>query len=136
MLNISNEIKAQEQSERAQLWAAARAKGHVYHDELAPVFRALKAKVTAHFLAQYPDCPANHYTLDLKVGMKYAKICKKTPSQPGGSAYAFIDLTNGDILKPASWAAPAKHARGNIRIGTVENWFNGAMNETSVAYLQ
>ena len=30
------------------------------------------------------------------------------------SAWAFIDTTNGDVLKPASWRAPAKHARGNI----------------------
>ena len=30
------------------------------------------------------------------------------------SAWAFIDSTNGDVLKPASWKAPAKHARGNI----------------------
>jgi hypothetical protein len=29
------------------------------------------------------------------------------------SAYCFIDK-NGDVLKPASWSAPAKHARGNI----------------------
>jgi hypothetical protein len=30
------------------------------------------------------------------------------------SAWAFIDLTNGDILKPATWRAPAKHSRGNV----------------------
>lgn len=30
------------------------------------------------------------------------------------SAWAFLDTTNGDVLKPASWRAPAKHARGNI----------------------
>ena len=30
------------------------------------------------------------------------------------SAWAFIDSTNGDILKPASWKVPAKHARGNL----------------------
>lgn len=33
---------------------------------------------------------------------------------PQRSAWAFIDTTNGDVLKPASWKAPAKHARGNI----------------------
>lgn len=41
-----------------------------------------------------------------------------------GSAHAFIDTTGGlidgvphkvgDVLKPASWRRPAKHARGNI----------------------
>jgi len=29
-------------------------------------------------------------------------------------AYAFVDTTNGDVLKPATWRAPAKHSRGNI----------------------
>ena len=28
--------------------------------------------------------------------------------------WAFVDKTNGDILKPESWKKPAKHARGNI----------------------
>ena len=27
---------------------------------------------------------------------------------------AFIDKATGDIFKPASWKAPAKHARGNV----------------------
>lgn len=30
------------------------------------------------------------------------------------SAWAFVDKRNGDVLKPASWKAPAKHPRGNI----------------------
>ncbi len=32
----------------------------------------------------------------------------------GGSAWAFLNTENGDVLKPASFKAPAKHARGNI----------------------
>jgi hypothetical protein len=45
-------------------------------------------------------------------GGRYIRIIKNR----GGyrSAYCFVDKTNGDILKAASWAAPAKHARGNI----------------------
>ena len=32
-----------------------------------------------------------------------------------GAAWCFINLTNGDVLKPASWADPIKHtAHGNI----------------------
>ena len=30
------------------------------------------------------------------------------------SAFAFVDALNGDVLKAASWAAPAPHARANI----------------------
>ena len=31
-----------------------------------------------------------------------------------GGAHSFIDRLGGDVLKPASFAKPAKHARGNI----------------------
>jgi hypothetical protein len=51
----------------------------------------------------------------------------------------FIDLTNGDILKADGWKAPAKHARGNIRVGNAENLWNGAFTGHSglfVAYLR
>jgi len=44
--------------------------------------------------------------------------------QESGSAHAFIDITGGkiggkthlpgDVLMPATWRAPAKHARGNL----------------------
>ena len=30
------------------------------------------------------------------------------------SVHLFVDMTNGDVLKAASFKAPAKHARGNI----------------------
>ena len=46
--------------------------------------------------------------LKFKTGRKYIKIL----SEHGG-VYCFIDA-NGDVLKAASWNAPAKHARGNI----------------------
>lgn len=32
----------------------------------------------------------------------------------GTGVHCFVDKTNGDVLKAASWNAPAKHARGNI----------------------
>ncbi len=45
-------------------------------------------------------------------GSRYVRIVKGDGG--GRSAFAFIDKTNGNILKPASWKTPAKHARGNI----------------------
>lgn len=42
------------------------------------------------------------------MGTRYIKILR------GNSAHAFIDRSNGDVLKAASWRAPAKHARGNL----------------------
>ncbi len=47
-------------------------------------------------------------TLQVKEGTRYDRIIS------GTSAWAFIDRTSGDIFKPASYKAPAKHARGNI----------------------
>ena len=44
------------------------------------------------------------------------KFTKVFINEPGGNKriYCFIDRNNGDILKPATFSAPAKGARGNI----------------------
>lgn len=53
-------------------------------------------------------------------GKKYARILKQEMEEDGNerpngrTLIGFLDLTNGDILKAASWKAPAKHPRGNI----------------------
>ena len=49
-------------------------------------------------------------------GRKYVRIWKRRESEDTsrGSAFAFIDTTNGNILRPATYKAPAKHARGNL----------------------
>jgi hypothetical protein len=44
----------------------------------------------------------------MKIGQKYAKLVT------GTGVTAFVSLDNGDIYKPASWAKPANHVRGNI----------------------
>jgi len=60
------------------------------------------------------------------VGKKYTKIIS------GGSVWGFIvndddsKFRKGDILKPASWSAPAKNrARGNIIDGEYEIQWTG-----------
>ena len=47
-------------------------------------------------------------------GKRYARIVAKDAGHDSGSCYCFVDLENGDVLKSASWKAPAKGARGNI----------------------
>jgi hypothetical protein len=58
-------------------------------------------------------------------GSKYVKIISssvlmdkdsvpKDSDFSSKSAWAFVDKENGDIYKPATYSAPAKHARGNI----------------------
>jgi len=76
---------------------------------------------------------ANDGKLVPQPGRRYIRIVKRQHGQEHGSAWAFIDTTNGDVLKPASYKAPAKHARGNI--------FNndnglGCMGKYGVAYLR
>ena len=68
--------------------------------------------------------PGQFKRLSLMRGKRYIRIVAESGmehvSYKSGevttqrSAWGFIDMTNGDILKAASWKAPAKHARGNI----------------------
>ena len=60
-------------------------------------------------------CPSMQESLTINWGRKFAKVVRVRPdSVTGGAAHAFIEIATGDIFKPATWAAPAKHARGNI----------------------
>lgn len=53
------------------------------------------------------------YSLDVEPGRKYVKLVSNQGSSR--SVWCFVDLTTGNIYKPASWKAPAKHSRGNIQ---------------------
>ena len=51
----------------------------------------------------------------MDAGRRYVRIVTTSDGGNGQrSVYCFVDITNGDILKSASWKAPAKHARGSI----------------------
>ena len=56
--------------------------------------------------------------IDAKWGGKYIKLGPMRERdgvlENDSGVAAFIDIATGDILKPASWAAPAKGVRGNI----------------------
>lgn len=89
----------------------------------------------------YPTCDLNWETVGVMPGKKYARLVTLTPGEgKPRSAMGFIDLTNGDILKADGWKKPAKHARGNIRVGNAENLWNGAFFDNGgglfVAYLR
>lgn len=45
-------------------------------------------------------------------GSKNVRVVRKEPHTR--SVHCFINKETGDIYKAAGWAAPAKHARGNI----------------------
>jgi hypothetical protein len=61
----------------------------------------------------YFDC----YDVEVEYLRKYIKINKVEVCHDGSrrsSIFCFIDSKTGDIFKPATYKAPAKHARGNI----------------------
>jgi len=111
-------------------------------DKVATFIELLDKKVSDYHHANYPNVVAisgvpKH---EARKGGRYIKIVTLTPmgktptGQPnyGQAAYAFIDR-NGDILKPAGWNAPAKHARGNVF--APDNGL-GCAGVHSVAYLR
>ena len=77
--------------------------------------KRLKYYTTANMVNQYQD-------LVVEIGNKYIRLWV------GTGCWGFISrvdgdlkgapIKKGDLLKPATWKAPAKHARGNIIDGT------------------
>ena len=69
---------------------------------------------------------ANLMWFKVKTGKKYYKIVQQEFETWEGSKYygqyrdasvhAFVDKKTGQVFKPASWAAPAKHVRYDLRI--------------------
>ena len=66
----------------------------------------------ANYNKSYPDSP-RPVKFETSVGRKYIKII-----QVDGGVHAFIDKKTGEVYKPASWKAPAKHVRYDLRIIT------------------
>jgi len=54
------------------------------------------------------------YDLTYKKGRRYDKLIMLTGRSKGRSVWGFVERSTGDILKAASWRAPAKTLRGNI----------------------
>ena len=58
---------------------------------------------------RYPNS-SDPVRLEVKSGRKYLKI-----NQINGGVHAFVNKTTGEVFKPASWNAPAKHVRYDLR---------------------
>ena len=78
-----------------------------------------------HSVENYPNIAVDKFSVNK--GRRYMKVVRR------GSVHCFVDRTNGDVLKAASWNAPAKHARGNI---FDEDNGLGSMGEFGPAYLR
>ena len=74
-------------------------------------------------LQKIEDGTENLYKWDYKVGKKFIKVFnlqfdtfQDRNEYRAGSVTAFIDKNTGEVYKPASWKAPAKHVRFDMRI--------------------
>jgi hypothetical protein len=75
-----------------------------------------------YYSTHFSNSKINPITID--VGRKFIRLWD------GSSCWGFISrvdgihkgapIKKGDLLKPNSWRAPAKHARGNITDGTAK----------------
>ena len=78
-------------------------------------------------LQKIEDGTYNLYKFDYKVGKKFIKVFSlqyeeaneyygRKAGYRAGSVHAFIDKQTGEVYKPASWKAPAKHVRFDLRL--------------------
>ena len=82
-------------------------------DRLATLLRRIDEKLVAYYAAQYDFVKPPE--LKVKLGSRYAKVTRASGKLlPVESVYFFVDLSNGDLLKAASWKAPAKGARASL----------------------
>lgn len=82
--------------------------------------KKVNADIDAYYAKNLSSLAPKH--LVLEVGNKFLRLWT------GSTCWGFISrvdgdlkgapIKKGDLLKPASWKSPAKHARGNIMDGT------------------
>lgn len=77
-------------------------------EKLVAHVQKLQEKDAKQWAKQFPNSDRKAEKVSVEYAKRYAKV------KADGRTWAFVDTTNGDILKPASWKAPAKHARGNV----------------------
>ncbi len=74
---------------------------------------------------KFSDGDANGHnpskTFSVTFGRKYAKIMSRDFNGSSSYVWGFVNMVTGDLLKAASWKAPAKHARGNIETASYGN---------------
>lgn len=92
--------------------------------EANPIVKTFVEKVNAERKEYYvkADMPNQYSEVTVEIGNKFIRLWN------GTMCWGFISrvddvlkgapIKKGDLLKPATWKAPAKHARGNIIDGT------------------
>ena len=75
--------------------------------------------LTDDFTRSHPN--SDPYKFYIESGRKYHKIVMETNGQ-SRSVHAFVDKKTGEVYKPASFKAPAKHVRFNLCIISDREW--------------
>ena len=75
--------------------------------------------VTEHYKRSFPTLTPS--VLSYELGNRYARIVITSDGGRGQrSAFGFVDMKSGNLLKSASWKGPAKNfPRGNVHAGDV-----------------
>lgn len=69
--------------------------------------------IDAHFTKNFSNLTPGKLTVN--EGRRYWKVvCTSDGGSGQAGVYAFVDKNDGAVYKPATWRAPAKHARGNV----------------------
>ncbi len=90
-----------------------------FEGRLAGFVAIMQGLTDDDYKRNYPNQHPPRYEVDPK-GIRYKRIVQQDLDADGhalrwgGSAHAFVDTTNGNVLYPAGYKGPAKHARGNI----------------------
>ena len=91
----------------------------------------LVTRLQADYDRRYPNS-SNPVRFEVNSGRKYLKI-----NQINGGVHAFVDKQTGEVFKPASYKAPAKHVRYDLRrIKQRHECFNNADWAGSYLYLR
>lgn len=79
------------------------------NEAIKQALETMVAALQAQLAAAHPGSSGK---FEFELGRRYARVFRRDGS--GRQVYAFVDMTFGDIYKPASWKAPAKGVRANI----------------------
>ena len=73
----------------------------------------------ANYQQSYPNSSSDK-TFKMELGRKYWKVIQTDIDSDGkewsGGVHAFVDKKTGQVYKPASYKAPAKHVRYDLRV--------------------
>src|SRR4249919_2686324 len=85
--------------------------------KMAETLTSLSEKVAA-YVAALNGSSSDHHQFSTVKGRKYLKVVDSRPTDggplAGGSVHAFIEISTGNVYKPAGWAKPADHVRFSL----------------------